>query len=214
MYGLLQLAQKSVFLEEIHNIKEWVGMEHWIIGGDFNLIRSLEEKKGAVRTISNISASFNKLIEELQLVDVRTTNRLFTWQNNRSEARHITSRLDRFLVLESTLIGEREIEATVLPAIGSDHWTICLEWGQLGEFVKRPFRFENFLFQHSDFQRLVKEWWTCYKGVEGPCMYVFQQNLKYIKERLKTWNRESFGNITLEKHKLEQQLEDIQTRTM
>ena len=30
-------------------------------------------------------------------------------------------------------------------------------------------------------------------------MYVFQQKLKYMKERLKTWNRESFGNITLEK---------------
>ena len=45
-------------------------------------------------------------------------------------------------------------------------------------------------------------------------MYVFQQKLKYMKERLKTWNRESFGNITLEKQKLEPQLEDLQTRTM
>lgn len=35
-----------------------------------------------------------------------------------------------------------------------------------------------------------------------------------MKERLKTWNRESFGNITLEKRKLEKQLEDLQTRTM
>lgn len=65
VYGSFQLAQKPTFLEEIRNIKEWVGREHWIIGGDFNLIRSLEEKKGGVRTLSNISASFNKLIEEL-----------------------------------------------------------------------------------------------------------------------------------------------------
>ena len=53
-----------------------------------------------------------------------------------------------------------------------------------------------------------------YLGAEGSCMYVFQQNLKYMKEPLKTWNRESFWNITLEKHKLEQQLEEPQTRTM
>lgn len=45
-------------------------------------------------------------------------------------------------------------------------------------------------------------------------MYVFQQNLKHINECLKKWNRESFGHITLEKRKLEQQLEDIQTKTM
>ena len=108
-------------------------------------------------------------------------------------------------------MGEGEIGATVLPAVGSDHWPIYLEWGLLGEFVKRPFRFEKFWFQHLDFQRLVKEWWAGYQGAEGSCMYVFQQNLKYMKERLKMWNKESFCNITLEKHKLEQQLEEPQT---
>ena len=45
-------------------------------------------------------------------------------------------------------------------------------------------------------------------------MYLFQQKLKYIKERLKMWNRESFRNIMLEKHKLEKQLEEIQSQKM
>ena len=45
-------------------------------------------------------------------------------------------------------------------------------------------------------------------------MYVFQQKLKYMKEHIKTWNKESFGHITLEKQKLEQQLEELQTRTL
>ena len=45
-------------------------------------------------------------------------------------------------------------------------------------------------------------------------MFVFQQKLKYIKECLKQSNRESFGNITQEKCKLEQQLEAIQSKTM
>ena len=45
-------------------------------------------------------------------------------------------------------------------------------------------------------------------------MYVFQQKIKYIKECLKNWKKESFSHITQEKQKLEQQLEDIQTRTI
>lgn len=45
-------------------------------------------------------------------------------------------------------------------------------------------------------------------------MYVFQQKLKHIKECLKKWNKESFVHITQEKWKPEQQLEDIQTKTM
>lgn len=124
VYGPFQLAQKLVFLEEICNTKDWVGRDHWIVGGDFNLIRSMKENKGGFRTLSNISGSFNKLIEELQLTNVRTTNRLFTWHNKQSGSRHIASRLDRFLVLESTLVGEGEIGGIVLPAAGSDHWPI------------------------------------------------------------------------------------------
>ena len=45
-------------------------------------------------------------------------------------------------------------------------------------------------------------------------MYGLQQKLKYMKECLKTWNKESFGNITLEKRKLEKQIEELQIRTM
>jgi hypothetical protein len=98
-----------------------VGKDHWIIGGDFNLIRSLDEKKGGIRSLSNISASFNNIIEDLRLVDIQTPNGSFTWQNKRSGTRHIASSLDRFLVLESILTGEGEIGATILLAAGSDH---------------------------------------------------------------------------------------------
>ena len=45
-------------------------------------------------------------------------------------------------------------------------------------------------------------------------MCVLQQRFKHIKECLKHWNRESFSNITQEKHRLKQQLEAIQTKTM
>ena len=64
---------------------------------------------------------FNELIEELQLVDIQTLNGFFTWQNKRTGTRHIASRLDRFLVLESTLMGEGEVGASVMMAAGSDH---------------------------------------------------------------------------------------------
>jgi hypothetical protein len=111
-------------------------------------------------------------------------------------------------------VGGGEIRTTVLPTAGFDHWPICLEWGQLGEFVKCPFWFEKFWFQHPNFRRLMKEWWESFPTIEGSCMSMFQKNLKYIKDCIKKWNRESFGNITEEKRRLEQQLEEIQAKTM
>lgn len=78
VYGPFQLARKTAFLDEIRNMQEWVGQDHWLIGGDFNLIQSLEEKKGGIGTQSEISSAFNMVIEDLHLVDVQTPNGFHT----------------------------------------------------------------------------------------------------------------------------------------
>ena len=45
-------------------------------------------------------------------------------------------------------------------------------------------------------------------------MYIFQQKMKYIKERIKKWNKDSFGNIMEEKEKLEKWIEEIKTQAI
>ena len=37
--------EKQAFLEELHHTSSLVGVAYWIIGGDFNMITSLTEKK-------------------------------------------------------------------------------------------------------------------------------------------------------------------------
>ena len=46
VYGPFQPSKKYSFLSNLGSLKEWVENDHWLIGGDFNIIRSLEEKKG------------------------------------------------------------------------------------------------------------------------------------------------------------------------
>ena len=70
VYGPFQAYKKPTFLASLRDLKEWVAEEPWIIGGDFNMIRSLEEKKGGVRTISAATNLFNDFIEESNLVDI------------------------------------------------------------------------------------------------------------------------------------------------
>ena len=60
----------------------------------------------------------------------------------------------------------------------------------------------------------MKEWWETCPIIEGSCMFVFKQKLKYIKECVKKWNKESFGNILQEKKRLEQQIEVIKIKAM
>lgn len=45
-------------------------------------------------------------------------------------------------------------------------------------------------------------------------MYTLQQKCKYVKDYLKKWNKESFGNILVEKHRLKSQIGEIQSKVM
>ena len=48
----------------------------------------------------------------------------------------------------------------------------------------------------------------------GLRMFNFQHKLKQVKENLKKWNKETFGNIMTEKMCLEAQIEDIQAHAI
>jgi hypothetical protein len=74
----------------------------------------------------------------------------------------------------------------------------------------KPFHFEKFWLSHSDFKSLAKSWWEQAEIDHGSCMYKFQQRLKNFKQRLKIWNKESFGNITQSIKTIVGRLEEIQ----
>jgi len=51
------------------------------------------------------------------------------------------------------------------------------------------------------FSNLVKKWWEEVE-VEGFASFVIVRKLKFVKEELKKWNKEVFGDIKLRKYKL------------
>jgi hypothetical protein len=183
---------------------------HWLIGGDFNIILTLEEKMGGTKRLDQDSGKFITLIDQLNLIDIETRNGIFTWSNHRSGHQHVASRLDRFLISESLLLDDLVLEANILPKDGSDHWPVSL-WLDIGAMPKlKPFRFEKFWLNHPDFQNLSKTWWRQAEIDHGTCMYKFQQRLKNFKGQLKNWNKNVFGNILQKKQEIVQCLEELQ----
>eukprot|EP00253_Pinus_taeda_P028553 PITA_28553 len=98
----------------------------FILGGDFNMITSLLEKKGGIRKLNRDGEVFISFIDNARLVDVHPKNGKFTWNNRRGGERLISSRLDRFLVSESLILDGTVVESNILPSRGSDHWPISL----------------------------------------------------------------------------------------
>ena len=148
-------------------------------------------------------------MESAQLVDIPPKNGLFTWNNRRGGEHRIASRLDRFLISENILLEGTTFDSDILPSGGSDHWPIALEAAFLETPKNRPFKFEKFWLTHPNFPELVKKWWDEPRNVSGTKMFKLQSKLKYIKHKLKEWNKETFGNINQEKRIIEDRMRNL-----
>lgn len=209
VYGPQKLEEKFIFLRTLLNLKLRFPRAKAIIGGDFNMITTLMEKKGGIRRLNKDSEDFLDFINSANLVDVYPKSGAYTWNNKRGGERQIASRLNRFLISESILMEGVIGESDILPSGGSDHWPISLMAAIQGTPKNKPFRFEKFWLSHTDFIQLIEKWWNEPVGIRGTKMYRLQRKLRYIKDKIKIWNKTVFGNIFKEKANLEEQLEEI-----
>ena len=53
----------------------------WILGGDFNSILSLQEKRGGWARLGPTSNLFQAQVDVLFVIDVKPSNGVFTWNN-------------------------------------------------------------------------------------------------------------------------------------
>ena len=146
---------------------------------------------------------FAQVVDELSLVDLQLQGGSFTWSgglNNQSRAR-----LDRFLVTPYWLDQFSRVVQRRLPRPTSDHFSILLEGGSLRR-GPTPFKFENMWFKVEGFKDLIRNWW---RGIEvsGSASFRLSAKLKELKQKLKVWNREVFGNLECNKEAALQQVE-------
>jgi hypothetical protein len=104
------------------------------------------------------------------------------------------------------------MEASILNIHGSDHWPIQLWMEVSASPGKKPFRFEQFWLNHPDFQAKIQDWWRQAEVTHGSKMFRFQQKLKNLKQLIKTWNKQTFGNIFDSQRQLSEQMKTIQTQ--
>ena len=102
------------------------------------------------------------------------------------------------------------IEATILLVAGSDHWQIKLEIDLKQRPSNKPFRFESFWLRKEGLIEKLEEWWRKSEQKGKNKMHTFQLKLKELKDKIKRWNKEEFGNIMEEKKRLEQRMEELQ----
>ncbi|KAJ9685197.1 hypothetical protein PVL29_017290 [Vitis rotundifolia] len=152
----------------------------WCVGGDFNVIKRISKKLGDSRLTLNMRC-FDEFIRESGLLDLPLRNAAFTWSNMQVDP--ICKRLDRFLFSSEWDSFFSQSLQEALPRWTSDHSPICLETNPL-KWGPTPFRFENMWLLHPEFKEKFS--WEGHK---------FMRKLKFVKSKLKDWNKVAFGDL-------------------
>ncbi|GKV13309.1 hypothetical protein SLEP1_g24337 [Rubroshorea leprosula] len=161
----------------------------WLIAGDFNAVRCLEERRGRTGETPDMK-DFDGFIQSAGLIDINMANRRFTWYKSDGTA---MSRLDRVLMNAEMYSMSAEWVQQGLKRNISDHCAIVLKT-RIVDWGPRPFRVLDAWQLHPNFKKIIKEKWSAME-VDGFAGYKCKQKLKKLKEFLKGWNRDVFGDM-------------------
>ncbi|GKU88310.1 hypothetical protein SLEP1_g2593 [Rubroshorea leprosula] len=175
----------------------------WLIAGDFNAVRGPEERRGRTGESPDMK-DFDEFIVTTNLVDVKLSNRSYTWYKPNGTAR---SRLDRFLLSTEMSNMEGEWIQQGLPRNISDHCAIVLK-SRTKDWGPRPFRVLDAWQQHPDFKKFIEDKWS-EMAVKGFAGYKCQQKLKLLEGFLKGWNKEVFGNMEAQYEQAVKKIEQV-----
>jgi exonuclease III len=156
----------------------------WLIVGDFNLIRSQENRNKPGGNIQEMLA-FNDAISNLRLVELPLKGCKYTWTNKQHNP--LLERLDWFFSSNARTTFLPNSFATGLVRDGSDH-TPCAITASTS--VPRPliFRFENYWLEHEEFLNVLQQGWDM--GVQHPYSAKrISAKFKNLRKVFKEWKR-------------------------
>ncbi|KAL2247990.1 UNVERIFIED_CONTAM: hypothetical protein Sindi_2651300 [Sesamum indicum] len=95
-------ASEMIDRRSIWNTLEILAGEHsdepWLVGGDFNAVREMNEVCGASGDIRMAMEEFNVGIQEAGLIPLPMQGEWYTWHNCSTNSRSLWKRLDRILI--------------------------------------------------------------------------------------------------------------------
>ncbi|XP_026419529.1 uncharacterized protein LOC113315469 [Papaver somniferum] len=175
--------------------------------GDFNTILSIEEKVGA-RAPSRISMlDFNECLDQCQLLQAPKNGLDFSWSNCQYGDRRILCHLDKSLYNMEWLEKFPNWGYKVGLRVVSDHSPLLGGCVNIPKPRNVPFRFQKMWLEHSDFMNLVAENWAL--QMPGDPAFVYMQKLKRLKQVLKDWNWNVFGDVQT---KIKEAEEDVRIK--
>ncbi|KAL6572341.1 hypothetical protein OROMI_013299 [Orobanche minor] len=186
VYGRNTKIQRRDLWDDLLSVSQ--NQVPWMVGGDFNIILQLEEKKGGACPIQSDMEEFSDCLLNCNLSDVGFAGTPFTWYRD-----GVWQRLDRILVSPEWYSSFPSMSTRHLPKYQSDHNSLLCQFDQNIAIRRTSFRFQNMWVKHHLFLPTVQESWGIHTFSRG--MFKLSEKLVRLKYTLKEWNTHHFGNI-------------------
>jgi hypothetical protein len=156
----------------------------WILMGDFNLIRSPENRNRGGGD-NNIMLLFNSIIQHLDLEEIPLKGRAFSWSNMQLDP--LLEKLDWIFTSSEWTSTYPDTMAIPLAKLSSDHIPIQVK---IGNAITRAniFRFEEFWLDIDGFGELVASNWLN-KGLYRNLAQDIVARFKNLRQAIKKWSR-------------------------
>ncbi|KAH7845047.1 hypothetical protein Vadar_034581 [Vaccinium darrowii] len=178
---------------ELRGLHFSVGSDPWLLMGDFNAVRRLNERSNPDNFDYTTAASFNSCIADIEIDDLPAKGFWFSWSNRSGGMGLIKSRIDRAMVnhVWQDIFTESEAVFTA-PGI-SDHCPLLVSILPY-RHRRKPFKFFNFWMFHPLFSNLVQEAWNQNRGTHP--MQRLSYKLNFLKGLLKKLNSTCYNKIS------------------
>ncbi|XP_057869060.2 uncharacterized protein LOC131076051 [Cryptomeria japonica] len=121
----------------------------------------------------------------------------------------IKARLDRTLI-SNEWYNHYEHSLSAISRIGSDHFAMVFVAKNTSVKRNFSFRFERMWLDDPNLEKAIEMCWSI--DVKGIAMYRMDNNLRYVKDNIKKWNKVVFGDLIATKFKTQLELKEMQDK--
>ncbi|KAL2246936.1 UNVERIFIED_CONTAM: Transposon TX1 uncharacterized protein [Sesamum indicum] len=191
-YGASEVIDRRTLWHTLGTLAQQCSNDPWLVGGDFNAVRDLNEVCGISGDIRIATEDFNNGIQEAGLLPLPMQGEWYTWHNCSTTTRSLWKRLDRILINDRWLERFPTSSYHSLLPRTSDHSLLVLHGDSL-QHNGGMFRFDNYLTKSPDFIPSVQNIWQ--HEVIGVPMYAVTRKLKALKQVFRQQRRNK-GDLT------------------
>jgi hypothetical protein len=179
----------------------------WCFIGDFNSILGSHEHRGNHIPANTPMADFHQWSDSNNYIHLPTRGMNYTWSNGRRGLNHTEKRLDRSICTLDFIDTCTSISCSTLTKTRSDHFPLLLDFQFSNVRHASTFRFMSMLLLHPSCRDEIYNRWNT--NISGCPMFILCKKLKLLKDRLKVWNKDTFGNVHDHLKNVEERVNEI-----